>query len=39
MIKLRFGTMRNGRLPGQIYLCMPDMRQSFVAGTFEAIVK
>jgi hypothetical protein len=39
VIKLKFGQMKNGRLPGQIYLCLPDMKQSFVAGTFEAIVK
>ena len=39
LIRLKFGQMRNGRLPGEIYLCLPDMKQSFVAGTFEAIIK
>lgn len=39
VIKIRFGTAKNGRLPGQLYLCLPDMKQSFVAGTFEAVIK
>jgi hypothetical protein len=39
VIRLKFDKARNGRLPGQIYLCLPDMKQSFVAGTFEAIIK
>ena len=39
VIRLKFGQAKNGRLPGQIYLCLPDMKQSFVAGTFEAILK
>lgn len=39
VIRLKFGQMKNGRLPGQIYLCLPDMKQSFVAGTFDAIIK
>jgi len=39
LIHLKFGQMKNHRLPGEIYLCLPDMKQSFVAGTFDAIVK
>ena len=39
IIRLKFGQAKNGRLPGQIYLCLPDLKQSFVAGTFDAILK
>lgn len=39
LIHLKFGQMKNHRLPGEIYLCLPDMKQSFVAGTFDAFVK
>ena len=39
VIRLQFGQVRNGRLPGDIYLCLPDLKQSFVAGTFDAIIK
>ena len=34
-MKLEFGKMLNGRLPGKIYLCVPDEEKSFVRGTFE----
>ncbi len=39
VIQLRFGHVTNGKLPGEIYLCVPDMKRSFVAGTFEATIK
>jgi hypothetical protein len=39
VIKLKFGTVTNGKLPGEVYLCTPDMKRSYVSGTFEAIVK
>lgn len=35
-MKLAFGQAANGRLPGKIYLCLPDPAKSFVAGTFDA---
>jgi len=35
-LKVVFGQPANGRLPGRIYLCLPDEAKSFVAGTFEA---
>ena len=28
-----------GRIPGRIYLCLPDEAKSFVAGTFDAEIK
>jgi hypothetical protein len=34
-LKLEFGTLADGRLPGKIYLCLPDDEQSYVAGNFE----
>jgi hypothetical protein len=32
---LQFDKMANGRLPGKIYLCVPDEDKSFIRGTFE----
>ncbi len=32
---LQFDKMLNGRLPGRIYLCVPDEEKSFIRGTFE----
>ena len=39
VIRIKFGQIKNGRIPGEIYLCLPDLKQSFVAGTFNAILK
>ena len=38
-MKLEFGKVSGGKLPGRIYLCLPDDKKSFVAGTFEAEMK
>ena len=38
-LRLEFGKLSAGKLPGKIYLCLPDKEKSFVAGTFEAQVK
>ena len=38
-LQLEFGTLSGGKLPGKIYLCVPDKEKSFIAGTFEAQVK
>ena len=35
-MRLAFGTVSNGRIPGRIYICLPDEYKSFVAGNFEA---
>jgi hypothetical protein len=35
-MKLEFGTVSSNRLPGRIYLCLPDEARSYVAGTFTA---
>lgn len=38
-LKLTFGAAANGRMPGRIYLCLPDADKSFVAGTFDAEIR
>jgi len=38
-LRLKFGTRKDGRLPGAIYLCIDDKEKNFVAGTFEAMVE
>ena len=32
---LRFGNLKDGVIPGKIYLCLPDRAKSVVAGTFQ----
>ena len=36
---LEFETIKNGKIPGKIYLCMPDKLKSYAAGSFTATVK
>jgi hypothetical protein len=36
VMRLEFGVMENGRVPGKIYVCLPDKMKSFVGGTFNA---
>lgn len=36
---LEFGQESNKKLPGKIYISLPDKHRSFVAGTFEADIK
>ena len=38
-LKLAFGQPAEGRMPGKIYLCLPDEEQSVVAGTFDATIR
>jgi DNA-directed RNA polymerase subunit RPC12/RpoP len=38
-LKLAFDQPAEGRLPGKIYLCLPDDNKSVVAGRFEAILR
>lgn len=38
-LQLEFGPEKNGKLPGKIYLTLPDEVKSSVAGTFEADIK
>jgi Tfp pilus assembly protein PilF len=38
-MRLNLGTIKNGKLPGKIYLCLPDKMKSVVAGSFTAVVK
>ena len=38
-LRLVFGEATNGRMPGKIYICLPDAAKSVVAGTFDAEIK
>jgi DNA-directed RNA polymerase subunit RPC12/RpoP len=38
-LKVIFGQASNRRMPGKIYLCLPDPAKSFVAGSFEAEIR
>ena len=35
-LRLEFGALANNRLPGKIYLCLPDAEKSYLMGTFNA---
>ncbi len=36
VMRLALGKAADGKLPGRIYLCLPDDEKSFIAGKFEA---
>ena len=38
-MRLEFGPLVGNRLPGKIYLCMPDDGKSYVAGAFTADIR
>jgi DNA-directed RNA polymerase subunit RPC12/RpoP len=38
-LKVVFGEAANGRIPGKLYLCLPDESKSFIAGNFEADIR
>lgn len=38
-MRLEFGELKNGKLPGRIYLCVLDQKKSFLRGKFVANVK
>jgi len=38
-LKVIFDEATNGRMPGKIYICLPDDNKSFVAGSFEAEIR
>jgi hypothetical protein len=38
-MKLVFGDAANGRMPGRLYLCLPDEPHSFIAGEFNAEIR
>jgi len=35
-LRLQFGALDNNRLPGKIYLCLPDSEKSYLMGKFTA---
>ncbi len=38
-LQLVFGQAANGRMPGRIYLALPDESRSFAAGAFDAAIR
>jgi DNA-directed RNA polymerase subunit RPC12/RpoP len=38
-LRVVFGQATNSRMPGNIYICLPDPDKSFVAGTFDAEIR
>jgi uncharacterized protein DUF4190 len=38
-LKLEFGQPSGGKLPGKIYLCVPDAEKSFIRGTFQMPIR
>lgn len=38
-LKVSFGDAASGRIPGKIYISLPDEHKSFVAGTFNAEIR
>jgi len=38
-MRLEFGQIADGKLPGQIYLCIPDDAKSVVVGSFSAEIR
>jgi hypothetical protein len=38
-LRVEFGQVSGTRLPGKLYLCMPDDLKSYVAGTFTAEIR
>ena len=38
-MRLTFGKRKDGKLPGQIYFCVDDKQKTWVAGSFEAVLK
>ena len=39
LLKLTFGQASNGRMPGKVYVCLPDQEKSVAAGTFDAEIR
>ncbi len=38
-LKLTFGHVANGRMPGRIFIALPDETKSYAAGTFDAEIR
>lgn len=38
-LKVEFGEVESGRIPGKIYVCLPDDQKSVAAGTFTAEIR
>jgi hypothetical protein len=38
-MRLEFGMEKDGNIPGRLYLCLPDSRKSWIAGTFTLTIR
>jgi hypothetical protein len=38
-LRVVFGEVASGHMPGKLYLCLPDEAKSFIAGTFDAEIR
>jgi hypothetical protein len=38
-LRLQFGKVSNGKVPGSVYVVVPDKEGSFVSGTFTAVLR
>ena len=38
-MKIEFGSVAADKMTGKIYLCLPDVSKSFVAGSFNAEIR
>jgi hypothetical protein len=38
-LRVVFGQASEGRMPGKIYIALPDESKSFAAGTFDALIR
>jgi len=38
-MRLEFGKEKDGSIPGKLYLCLPDQKKSWIAGSFSLVVK
>ena len=38
-MRLEFGSLKNGTIPGKMYLCLPDEQKSWCAGSFTVTVR
>ena len=38
-LRIEFGLLDDNRLPGKVYLCMPDAEKSYITGNFDAEIR
>ncbi len=38
-LRIEFGQLAGNRMPGKVYLCMPDTEKSYISGNFDAEIR